>query len=278
MKHTIKTLAAGLLIATSAVASAQTCKVVATGGPGSYTDQNYRMLERYNSNFQVRYDATPFNVTAIEFLGNNPEYFLLSPAMMQGKTNPRPNPPVEMLAILNTSNAAIVTGNKTTVADMADKPLNVGFPVVNIYSHVLALQLKERNPKINLIPIPPKDVLPVLKSGQLDIYIALEPLLDTWVAKQDLGLTKIAVVKPDAVTDLNGVKAKSLHFLAVWVHKNSTPEQKAHMMKCLETSALNPGFVADQKKVGATPRVNLSASERDRYLTDWVALLKKFDL
>lgn len=278
MKHTIKTITAGLLMAASAVASAQTCHVVATGGPGSYTDQNYRMLERYNSNFQVRYDATPFNVTAIEFLGNNPEYFLLSPAMMQGKTNPRPNPPVEMLAILNTSNAAIITGNNTKVTDLADKTLNVGFPVVNIYSHVLALQLKEKNPNLNLVPVPPKSALPVLKSGQLDVYIALEPLLDTWVAKQDLGLTKISVIKPDAVTDLNGVKAKSLHFLAVWVHKNSTPEQKAHMMKCLETSALNPGFIEDQRRVGATPRVTLNAAERDRYLTDWVALLKKFDL
>jgi len=265
------------LAATTAMANDKTCKVV-TQGPGGLTDQLFRIMEKYNPDFQVQYRISGYNVTQIDLLEQDRSWMMLSPPIFYSKQNPRPNPPIEQVKVLSSSNAAIVTGVKNiTIKDLADKKLNVGIPAFAQYSHILSLTLQQKNPNINIVPVPAKDAAVVLKNGDLDIYIHTEPTVDQ-LLNMNLGFKKIAVVAPNVPTDFNGIKTTSFHFSSIWVHKDATPAQKQNVSKCLEKLANNPDFIAEVEKTGSTVRLNISDAERDKYLTDFTALLRKWNL
>jgi tripartite-type tricarboxylate transporter receptor subunit TctC len=261
--------------AVPALAQSNECKVV-TQGPGGLTDQLFRIMEKHNPDFKVTYRISLYNVTALEVLERNPEYMMLSPPVFYSKQNPRPNPNIEHVKVLSSSNAAIATAKDITIQDLANKKLNVGIPAFAQYSHVLSLTLKQKNPDINIIVVPAKDAPPMLKNGDLDIYIHTEPTIDTFVT--NFNVKKIAVVAPDKPTDFNGIQTKSLHFSSIWVNKDATPAQKEHVKKCIEKIANNPAFIEDIAKTGSTVRLNIPENEKDRYLSDFINLLKKWDL
>jgi hypothetical protein len=275
MKKIVAAIA--MALGSSMIMAAPTaCKVV-TQGPGGLTDQLFRIAEKHNPDFQVTYRISGYNVTQIDLLEQDKSYMMLSPPVFFSKQNPRPNPPLEMVKVFSSSNAAIVTGKDLTIKDFADKKLNVGIPAFAQYSHVLALTLQQKNPNINIIPVPAKDVPAILKSGDLDAYIHTEPTVDTFV-NMNIGFKKMVVVKPDVPTDFNGIKTQSLHFSSIWVHKDATPEQKEHVLKCVGKLEKNAAFLAEIEKTGSTSRLGLPTSNKDKYLSDFISMLRKFDL
>lgn len=274
-KHVKNILAATIIGMASAGAMADTkqCKVV-TQGPGGLTDQLFRIMEKYNPDFQVQYRISGFNVTQIDLLEQDKSWMMLSPPIFFSKQNPRPNPPIEQLRVLSSSNAAIVTNKDLTIKDFADKKLNVGIPAFAQYSHILALTLQQKNPGINIVPVPAKDAHVILKNGDLDVYIHTEPTIDVMVT--NFGFKKMVVVAPDVPTDFNGIKTRSLHFSSIWVHKDATPAQKQNALNCLDKLANNSAYIEEIAKTGSTSRLTIPAEERDRYLNDFKNMLKQW--
>ena len=268
--------AMAIVVASTASVSAktETCNVVTQSG--GLTDQLFRIMQQHNPAFQVTYRTSAFNVTQVELTEKDPSFMILSPPVFFSKKNPNPNPSLDMIKVLSSSNAAIATNKNVTVNDLSNKKLNVGIPAFAQYSHSLALSLQETNPDLNIIVVPAGNAPPMLSSGDLDIYIHTEPVIDQFVA--NFGSKKIVVVAPDVSTNINGIQAKSLHFSSIWINKKATIAQRAHIMKCMEALVNNPAFDSDIAKTGSTVRLNISDADRDQYLSDFKLMLKNMGM
>ena len=258
-----------------AVAQQQACKVV-TYGPGGLTDQLFRIMEKHNPNFRVTYRIAAYNVTSVELLSQDPSYMMLSPPVFYSKQNPRPDPNIEMVKVLSSSNAAIVTNKDIKISDLANKKLNVGIPAFAQYSHVLSLTLQQKNSDLNIVVVPPNQAPGLIKQGDLDIYIHTEPTVDTFV--NNFNFRKISVIRPDIESDFNGIKTKSLHFSSIWISKTANQKQREHINSCLQTLVDNKAFEEDLAKTGSTSRLSLPKSESSQYLLDFISMLRNFNL
>jgi ABC-type nitrate/sulfonate/bicarbonate transport system substrate-binding protein len=276
MKILKKALTVAVVAFSTAAVSAQaeTCNVVTQNG--GLTDQLFRIMQKHNPDFRVTYRISAFNVTQVELTEKDPSFMILSPPVFFSKKNPNPNPPLEMVKVLSSSNAALVTNTGVTVEDLATKKLNIGIPAFAQYSHSLALALQDKNPNLNIIVVPAKDAPPMLTSGDLDIYIHTEPVVDRFV--ENFGSEKIVVVAPDKPTNINGINAKSLHFSSIWINKKATSAQRDHVLKCLAALENNSAFDEDIAKTGSTVRLNISDTERDQYLSDFKLMLKNMNM
>jgi tripartite-type tricarboxylate transporter receptor subunit TctC len=269
----IITLLSAVFIASSV--NAQECRVV-TQGPGGLTDQLFRIMEKHNPNFRVTYRISAFNVTQIDYVTQNPGVIMLSPALFYSKNNPRKDIPLEMISVVSSSNAAITTNKNITIEDFASKKLNVGIPTMGTYSHILALQLQQKNPDINIVVVPAKDAAVILKNGDLDLYIHTEPTVDTFVT--NFGFRKLAVILPDVSSNFNGIQTRSKHFTSAWIHKNASPDQRQHVQQCLASLVNNKEFISDLEKTGSTSRLNLSKDQADLYVSEFISMLRTFGM
>ena len=276
MKLTKIILGAAIAAATTlTVAKENTCKVVAAG-PASYADQLFRMMQKHNPEFQITYRTAAYDITAIEHMAQNPEFMMIAAPMMYAKANPRPNPPIEMIRVHSTTNAAIVTGKNLGIDDLATGKLNIAIPGFGFYPHMLLLQLQQKNPQLNIVPIKARDASLLLKNGDIDMYIHNEPFIDSFSGP--LGFRKLAVIRADEPSVINGITTRSLHFASIFIHRNANKFQRDNIIRCLDSVAKNPAYVADMSKIGATDRLSIGDTERDGYLQQFQAMLKQFDL
>jgi tripartite-type tricarboxylate transporter receptor subunit TctC len=269
-----------LLWATMSSHAQQThgCGVVIDFPPGGTSDRYARLLQKYNSEFQVFYRPGGMSVPAVNFIGDFPNMIYLGSPVLFGNKSPVKNPPIELYKILIAAPVLALAKKEAIDWDaLLTQKINIGIPGLGTSHHIMALQLKEQNPNIQIIPTGgDAKALPLIMNGDLDVYFISATSGLNWLNqfKEIKELFRVEFNKPYV---RGNVKLQSVSFNGAFIHKNATPEQKQKAISCLETAIKHSGWTEELKAMGAGP-VQLQGKEKEEALELYVETMKKYGL
>jgi len=274
-----RTLAAVLLFIVSSMSYAKSCGVVIEFPPGGAADRYARLLQKYNPEFKVEYRVGASGAMAVHFAGENPDFIYFASPSSFGKASPyKTNPPIDLYKILIGSSNIAVTGKPSIdLQKLMYGSLNVGIGSFGIPQHVIVKQLKNFNPKLNIIPTGgDAKALPLIINGELDVYVMSAISGTAWL-DQFKQLKNIMTIDFNKTFVKDDLKVESMGFIGAFIHKNATSSQRQKAIDCLEKAISQPGWTEELKTMNANP-VMISGKEKDSVLQKYIDLLKKFDL
>lgn len=273
MKKTIIALALGLF---GGIASANTCGVVIDFPPGGTSDRYARLLQKYNSEYKIEYRTGGMSVPAVNFLGDNSEFIYLGSPVLFGDKSPLKPPPIELYKILIGAPILAVTTKTIDWNKLLTDKVNIGVPGLGTSHHLIVEQLKEYNPKIEVVPTGGDNkALPMVMNGDLDVYLISATSGLVWLEnhKQISNIFTVEFNKPFV---RGSVKLQSVGFNGAFIHKNASPAQRQKAIDCLDKVTNQPGFTEELRKMGAGP-VQLVGKEKEAALKLYVDTLRKYN-
>lgn len=277
MKKTLITALTSLaLLSTAGMTHAEQlqCGVVINFPAGGTSDRYAKLLQQTNPEWKIEYQVGSFATKAISFLGDNTSYVYFGSPVMFGEKNPDQNPPVELYRILIGAPVLAVTGKNVTLEDFKNKPLNVGVPSFGTAHHMIALQLKEKNPNIEVISTGgDSKALPMISNGDLDVYFVSKPAGLRFLNDHS-SFSQLAEFKFGEPVDVNGAVIKSQGFNGLFVHKNATEKQRQFIKNCVDKSLSDPLWAETLSKMGVDA-IDVTGEKKDQALQEYVANLKK---
>lgn len=277
MKQMSKFLSGLVLVLSSFTAYANECKVVIDYPAGGALDFQARLMQKANPKFtNIEYRVGGMSTLAIRFLEEHKEYaFFGSPAAF-GANSPMKEPPIELVKIVLSAPLYALTNKDVTWDQLITGKINLGIPGLGTSHHVLALQLKEINPNIEIIPTGGDNkALPMIVNKDLDVYLVSSTNGVNW--SRDHNLKQIFNIALGEKFTKNGVSLTSVAFNGIFVHKDATQEQKNHVIKCVEDAVTSDVWISTLKSVNVTP-LNLGGSEKDRLFNQYIQFMKKYGL
>jgi len=274
-----KTIAATLLAAsmsTAFAADANVCNIVIDYPAGGTSDQYVRLLQKNNPNIQIEYRPGGGGALAIHQLNENKNYAWFGSPVFALSNSPVKDPPVELVRILVGAPILAVTNKNITWEQiLSGKKINIGVPAIGTSHQLIGLQLKEHNPNIEVIPTSGDNkALPMVMNGDLDVYLISATAGLKWI--DDFKVQNIFTVTYNKPFVKGKVELNYLGFNGIFVHKDATPEQKAHLMACVETATTPKDWQETLKKMGAEP-IDLTGAEKDKAFAKFVQLLRKYN-
>jgi hypothetical protein len=96
-----------------------------------------------------------------------------------------------------------IVSKKITITNILTTKVNIGVPFIGTPQHIIALQLKEINPFIEIIPMgsDPK-ALPSLMDNSLDMYIVSDIVNSQWA--RDFNFTSILHIPANEKVNISG--------------------------------------------------------------------------
>lgn len=261
------------------VAQSKSCGVVIEFPPGGAADRYARLLQKYNPEFRVEYRVGANGSLAVQYAGENPDFIYFASPSSFGKSSPyKSNPPIDLYKILiGSSNIAVTSKPSIDLHKLMYSSLNVGIGSFGIPQHVIVEQLKNFNPKLNIIPTGgDAKALPLIINGELDVYVMSAISGTAWL-DQFKQLKNIMTIDFNKTFIKDEMKIESVGFIGAFTHKNATAVQKQKAIDCLEKAISQPGWTEELKTMNANP-VMISGKEKDIVLQKYIDLLKKFDL
>jgi tripartite-type tricarboxylate transporter receptor subunit TctC len=274
-----KLLALSLLAFSSfAFANTATCNMLVPFPPGGAADTWARALQRANPNIQLEYKPGAFSAVAANQLERNKDHFFIGLPTMYSAQNPNKNISTEMLYILYTLDATIVTSTNLTLKDLATKDINIGVWALNSPQHSIALQLKEVNPRLNIVPLGgDAKALPIVANKEVEIYIT-SPLTAAQWETNFKHITEVITIPFNKEIRKDGFRLSVYNMFGVFIHKDATADQRKHILNCVETATSNPQYVEDIKKTSTTV-ANIKGEEKDKLLEKHISVTyRKFGL
>lgn len=261
----------------SASAEQLTCGVVINFPPGGTSDKYARLLQKTNPDWVVEYQVGSFATKAISFLGKNTSYVYFGSPVMFGEKNPDKNPPVELYRILIGAPILTITNKNLTLEDLKTKSLNIGVPSFGTAHHMIALQLKEKNPNIEIISTSgDSKALPMISNGDLDIYLVSKTsglkFLNDFKSFKNL-----AEFKFGQPTKVNGMVIESQGFNGLFIHKDATKKQREFIANCVDKSLKDPVWKNTLTELGVDP-LDMQNKIKDNALSKYVESLKRHGL
>jgi len=120
---------------------------------GGALDNQARLMMAANPDFkQLEYKIGGMSALAIRHLEENKDVIFFGSPAAFGANSPIKNPPIELVRIVLSAPLYAVTNKDVTWDKLITEKINLGIPGLGTSHHVLALQLKEINPNIEIIP------------------------------------------------------------------------------------------------------------------------------
>lgn len=260
----------------ASLASANTCGVVIDFPPGGTSDRYARLLQKYNSDYRVEYKTGGMSVPAMNYIGDNPEMIYLGSPVLFGDKSPVKNPPIELYKILIGAPILAVTTKPIDWNKLLTDKVNIGVPGLGTSHHLIVEQLKEYNPKIEVIPTGGDNkALPMIISGDLDVYLISATSGLVWLEnhKQIINVFTVEFNKPFV---RGNVRLQSVGFNGAFIHKNATPAQRQKAIDCLDIVTNQSGWTDELKKMGAGP-VQLVGKEKETAMKLYIDTLRKYN-
>ena len=267
-----------LLSITSTVASTiNTCNVVVPFAAGGPADIYARLMQRINPDI-VRVENKPgaYSAPAMAFLENNKNFILLSSPGMYSPKNPSKNIDLEALEVVILTNLIGVTNSDITFNDLLTKPLNVGIAVFGGSGQILASQLKERNPLLQIIPHGgDAKSLPLLMNKDIHLNIMNSSNGEQWINDFkfkplfEIPLGKQTIVK-------NGVTLDNYSIWVAFIHKDASPEQKQVLKSCLNKVTSSPVWKQELLKTASAPVSLPQGTTPDTVIKNYANALTKY--
>jgi tripartite-type tricarboxylate transporter receptor subunit TctC len=253
------------------------CGLVVANPAGGLADIYARTLEKLNPNFaRVENKVGALSAVAIEFMGRNPNFTLLGSPTMFTVHNTNKNPEVELITMLMGYDLVAVTTKHTTFHEILTGKINIGVPILGAGQHIIALQLKERNPDIQVIATGgDAKALQMLVSKDLDVYISGKGNLSPWTDK--FNLETIFEVPSGKSIIRENVTLKNYAAVGMWSHTSATKEQKSKLAKCVKDVMSNPAWPVEAQRMGGVP-LYLTEEENKQLLIEYISVLKKYDI
>lgn len=272
----MKTLLLLILLVITINTSANECRLIVPYAPGGSTDLYANALRTSNRKFHIDYKPGAFTSLAIAHIEHNKDQFFIANPVMYSAANPNKNPNVELLHILFGIDLAIITGKNITFEDLLTKQLNIGVPGIGQPQHLVALQLKEKNPLIEIVPMG-SDIkaLPLVINKGIDAYISGAVIANKWLVDFNT-ITNIVTVPFNKSITINNVTLSNLNFIGVFVSKDLTTLQRAHITSCINTSTTAAEYRTILSSVGIVP-LNIIGIEKDKLLEAHIKWLQKYD-
>lgn len=268
-----------LAFSSSAFANTATCNMLVAHPPGGAADTWARILQKANPNIRIEFKPGAFSTVAADQLGKNKDHFFIGVPTMYSAQNPNKNISTELLYILFTSDAVIVTSTNLTLKDLATKDINIGVWALNSPQHATALELKEINPRLNIVPLGGDGkALPLVVNKEVEIYITSALTAAQWTSNFK-HITEIITIPFNKEIRKDGFRLTGYKTLfGVFIHKDATADQRKHILNCIETATSNPQYVEDIKKT-STAVANIKGEEKDKILEKHISVVyRKFGL
>jgi len=256
---------------------ANSCTMVLPFPPGGSSDLYSKIIQKQNSDIIIQYKPGAFAASATSAMQANKDWFMLSVANMYSVDNPNKTINVELLKILFFIDSMIITNKNVSFSDLLNKKVNVGIPAIGHTHHAISLAIKQKNPNLEVIPFG-GDVkaLPALINGDIDAYVISSPIGNSWL-KQFPSLKLVADIPFSSPYKADGIVLESINFFGVFVHKDATPEQKQHVISCIQNSISQPGYNEEFSHIGIKPR-EFNGKDKDTILNRYVNSLRQVGL
>jgi len=258
-------------------AHADMCKMVIDYPPGGALDNQARLVMKANPNFKnLEYKVGGMGTIAIRHLEDNKDtIFFGSPAAF-GNNSPMKNPPIELIKIVLSAPLYALTNKSVTWDNLIKNPINLGIPGLGTSHHVLALQLEEINPNINIVPTGgDAKALPLIKNKDLDVYLVSSTNGFNW--SRDFNFDVIFTIALGEDFKRGNVSLTSVAFNGFFMHKDASVEQKRTAAKCID-DAVNTDLYKDTLKSLKVIPLNIEGKEKDRLFNQYVSFMKKYGL
>lgn len=277
MKKLILSLILSLGMSSPILAEKLECGVVINFPPGGTSDQYARLLQKTNPEWRVEYRVGSFAASAINFLGSNTSFVYFGSPVMFGANNPDRSPPIELYKILIGAPILMTTSKQLSLLDLATESLNIGVPSLGTAHHMIALQLQQANPKIQIIPTGGDNkALPLIVNGDLDLYLVSKPAGIRFLQGFDT-IKTIVEFKFGVPTVINDLIIESQGFNALFIHKDATENQRKFIEQCVAISIKDPIWAESLIAQGVDP-LDVSGDEKDGALKKYIDSLTKYGL
>jgi len=276
MKKIVTAMMLTAIASATMAADSTTCGLVIDYPPGGTSDSYVRLLQKQNSGIHIDYKAGGGGALAINHISQNKDVAWFGSPVFVSQNSPVKDPPVELVRILVGSPIlALSNPNKSLTWDkLLTGKMNIGFPAIGTSHHLVALQLQEKNPNIQLISAGGDNkALPMLMNGDLDLYLISNTVGKNWI--QDFKFDNLFTLAYNKPVTHSGIELNYLGFNGIFVHKEATPEQKSRITKCVAEATSNPAWAETLKTMGAEP-IDLVGPEKDRAFQKFVNLMRKY--
>lgn len=272
----MKKLLIAFLSFMSLSAFANECRLVVPFPPGGSTDLYATALRKGNSKFLVDYKPGAYSAVAVAHLDQNKDHFIITNPALYSAGNPNKNPNVELYQILFGIDLSIVTGKGITLDDLLTKKLSIGVPGLGQSQHLVALQLKEKNPQLEIIPTGnDAKTLPLLINKDLDAYVSGSVIADKWISEFKT-LSNVIEVPFNKPITRSKVTLTNMNFIGIFISKDATAAQRAHIDQCLSTATSSTEYKENIESFGFKP-LNIKGVEKDKLLDAHIKWLRKHD-
>ena len=265
-----------LLLSTSAFA-ADTCTLLIPFPPGGSTDIRARSLQLGNSNIDIEYKPGAFGSVAINQMKKTNNSFLLSPAFMYSAQNPVKELDIELNRIMFSPPIKIITNKNINLNDLADKPLKVGIPCKGCQFEGLALEIKNKNPNVSIIPTAgDAKALPMIMNGDLDVYLGIGIMVDRWKSSYE-NIKIIGEIPFNKTLKIQNIELINLAFSGIFTKGKIDSSEKAAIENCINKSVTSKEF-SEQTKNNNLYYVNMSHKESQQILESFLKFMHKYGL
>jgi len=276
MKNLVSAMLLTAVASATMAADPTACNLVIDYPPGGTSDTYVRLLQKQNPGIMIDYKSGGGGALAIHHISQNKDVAWFGSPVFVAQNSPVKDPPVELMRILVGSPIlALSNPNKAMTWDkLMTGKMNIGFPAIGTSHHLVALQLQEKNPNIQLVSAGGDNkALPMVMNGDLDLYLISNTVGKNWI--QDFKFDNLFTLAYNKPITHNGIELNYLGFNGIFVHKETSPEQKARIMKCVAEATASPAWADTLKTLGAEP-IDLVGQEKDRAFQKFVNLMRKY--
>lgn len=257
--------------------SALACKMVIDFPPGGALDSQARLMMKANPNIRtLEYKLGGVSTLAIRHLEENKDFMFFGSPSAFGDKSPLKDPPIELIKIVLSAPLYAITNKNITWDQLIKDKINLGIPGIGTSHHVLALQLKEINPEINIVPTGgDAKALPLVMNKDLDVYLVSSTNGHAWT--NHFNLKTIFTISLGENFKRGSTTLTSVAFNGIFVHKDATIEQKNIILKCVEDAITSTIYQDTLTSLKVIP-LNIDGKEKDRLLNQYISYMKKYGL